>query len=103
MEEDDSSLADHPVKTSKRGHAYIKQFGVASSAIRSTNHCYRLVSRIWIVLRTQNLPVALWEGDLSHSEVYEVPLSYTEGSPLTLRNYFIQPYRALDTPFSEYY
>ena len=70
---------------------------------RSTNHCYRSVPRISIILRTQNRPVALWEGDLSHSKVYEGPLSYIEGSPLTLHNHFIQPYRALDTLFSEYY
>ena len=46
---------------------------------------------------TQNRPVVLWESDLSHSKVYEGPLGYVEGSPLTLRNHFIQPYRALDS------
>ena len=84
--EDDSSWADDPVETSERGHAYIKRFGFACSAIRSTNHCYRSVPRILIILRARNRPVALWEGDLSHSKVYEGPLSYAEGSPLTLCN-----------------
>ena len=36
-EEDDSSLADDPAETFERGHAYIKRFGVACSAIRSNN------------------------------------------------------------------
>ena len=74
MEEDDSTLADDLVKMSERGHAYIKRFGVACSAIHSTNHCYRSVPRILIILRTQNCPVALWEGDLSLLKVYEGPL-----------------------------
>ena len=103
MEEDDSTLADDLVDMSERGHAYIKRFGVACSAIHSTNHCYRLVPRILIILCTQNCPVALWEGDLSLSKVYEGPLGYVEGRPLTLRNHFIQPSRALDTLFSKYY
>ena len=47
--------------------------------------------------------MALWEGDLSLLKVYEGPLGYTEGSPLTLRNHFIQLYRVLHTLFSEYY
>ena len=81
----------------------IKRFGVACFAIRSNNHCYQSVPRISIILRAQNRPVALWEGDLSHCKVYEGRLSYAEGSPLTLRNHFIQPYRVLDTLFSEYY
>ena len=102
MEEDDSSLADNPVETSEQGHAYIKRFGIACSAIRSTNHCYQSVPRISIILRAQNRPVALWEGDLSHSKVYKGPLNYVERSPLTLHNHFMQPYRALDTLFSEY-
>ena len=102
-EEDDSSLADNLVRTSEQGHAYSKRFGIACSAIYSTNYCYHSVPRISIILRARNRPVALWEGDLSHSKVYEGPLSYTEGSPLTLHNHFIQPYRALDTLFSEYY
>ena len=101
--EDDSSLADDLVETFERGHAYIKRFGVACFAIRSNNHCYQSVPRISIILRAQNRPVALWEGDLSHCKVYEGRLSYAEGSPLTLRNHFIQPYRVLDTLFSEYY
>ena len=50
-EEDDSSLADDPVETFELGHAYIKRFGVACSAIRSNNHCYQLVPRISIILR----------------------------------------------------
>ena len=70
-EEDDSSLTDDLVETSERWHAYTKQFGVACSAIRSTNYCYRSAPRISIILRAQNRPVALWEGDLSHSKVYE--------------------------------
>ena len=102
-EEDDSSLADDLVETSERGHAYIKRFGIACSAINSTNYCCWLVHRISIILHTQNRPVALWEGDLSLSKVYEGPLGYVEGSPLTLSNHFIQPYRGLDTLFSEYY
>ena len=40
----------------------------------------------------------LWESDLSLSKVYKKPQGYAEGSPLTLRNHFIQPYEALDTP-----
>ena len=92
VEEDDSLLADDLVETSEKGHAYIKQFEIACSAICSTNHCYRSVPRILIILRAQNHPVALWESDLSYSKVYEGPLSYTEGSPLTLRNHFIQLY-----------
>ena len=44
----------------------------------------------------------LWEGDLSLLKVYEEPLGYVEGSPLTLRNHFMQPYKALDTLFFEY-
>ena len=83
MEKDHSSLADHPVITSEQGHAYIKQFGVTCSAIHNTNHCYQSVPRISIILRAQNRPVALGEGDLSQSELYEGPLSYAEGSPLT--------------------
>ena len=87
-EEDDSSLVDNLVEMSERVHAYMKRFGVACSAIHSTNHCYHSVPRISIILRAQNHPVVLWEGDLPHSKVYEVPLSYAEGSPLTLRNHF---------------
>ena len=45
----------------------------------------------------------MWEGDLSRVKVYKEMLRYPEGSPLTLRNHFIQPYRALDTLFPEYY
>ena len=85
----------------EQGRAYIKQFGVACSG---TNHCYQLVARISIITHTQNYLVALWEGDLSLAKVYEGPLGYTEGiSPLTLCNHLIQPYRVLDTLFSEYY
>ena len=69
--EDVSSLADDLVKTSEQGHGYIKQFGIVCSAIRSTNHCYQSVPRIMIILRAQNCPVTLWEGDLSHSKIYE--------------------------------
>ena len=47
-------------------------------------------------MRTKSC-VYLWEGDLSRIKVYEEMLRYPEGSPLTLRNHFIQPYRALDT------
>ena len=96
-------MADSPVEMSEQGHAYIKQFGVACSAIRSTNHCYQSIARISIILCTQNCLVTLWEGDLSLSKVCEGPLGYAEGSPLTLRNHFVQPYRVLDTLFSEYY
>ena len=46
---------------------------------------------------------ALWEGDLSLFKVYEGPLSYVKGSPLTLHNHFIQLYRALDTLYSKYH
>ena len=96
-------MADGLIKTSERGHAYIKRFEVACSAIHNTDHCYQSVSRISNILRARNRPVALWEGDLSLSKVYEGPLGYAEGSLLTLRNHFIQPYRVLDTLFSEYY
>ena len=68
-----------------------------------TNHCYQSVPRISIILRAWNCPVLLWESDLSLSKVYKKPQGYAEGSPLTLRNHFIQPYKALDTLFSEYY
>ena len=95
------SLADNPVEKCLNEGMLI--FGIACSAIRSTNHCYQTVARISIILRARNHPVALWEGDLSHSKVYERPLSYVEGSPLTLHNHSMQPYRALDTLFSEYY
>ena len=47
--------------------------------------------------------MALREGDWSLLKVCEGPVSYAEGSPLTLHNNFIQLYRALDTLFSEYY
>ena len=77
-EEDDSSLVDDLVETSERGHAYTKRFSVACSAKRSTNHCYCSVPRISIILCALNHPVALWEGDLSHSKVYDGPLSYAE-------------------------
>ena len=85
---------------SEVGHAYIKRFGVACFLLHSTNHYHQSVLRILIILRIQNHPVALWEGDLNVTlKVYEEPLGYVEGSSLTLRNYFIQPYRALDTLF----
>ena len=100
---EDSSLVDGLVEMSEWGHAYIKQFGVACSAIRSTNHCYQSIARISIILHAQNCLVALWEGDMSLSKVYEGLLGYVEGSPLTLCNHFIQHYRALDTRFSKYY
>ena len=89
----------------ERGHTYIKQFGVACSAICSTNHftAIKSVARISIILRARNCLVVFWEGDLSLSKVHKGPLGYAEGSPLTLRNHFIQPYRALDTLFSKYY
>ena len=58
---------------------------------------YLSAARISIILHARNCPVAFWEGDFSLSKVYEGPLGYVEGSPLTLRNHFIQPYRALDT------
>ena len=89
-------------KCLKEGHAYIKQFGVSCSTICSTNHCFQSVVRISITLCTQNSPVALWVGDLSLSKVYDGSLGYAEGSPFTLYNHFIQPYKALDTVF-EYY
>ena len=54
-------------------------------------------------IRCRNRPVALWEGDLSLSKVYEGPLGCAEGSPLTLHNHFIQLYRTFDTLFSKYY
>ena len=76
-------MADGLVETSERGHVYIKRFGVACSVIHSINHCYQLIARILIILQAQNYPVALWEGDLSLSKVYEGPLGYAEGSPLT--------------------
>ena len=88
------------VKTSEQGHAYIKQFGVSCSSICSTSHCCQSVARISIMLRSWNYLVTMWEGDLSLSKVYEGPLGYAERSPLT---HFIQPYRALETLFSEYY
>ena len=53
-------------------------------------------------ITSRNRMVSLWEGDLSLSKVYDGPLGYAEGSPLTLRYHFIQPYRVLDTLFSEY-
>ena len=96
-------MADGLIKASEQGLTCIKQFGVACSAIRSTNHCYQSVPRISIILRTKNGPVPLWEGDLSLLKVYEEPLGYAEGIPLTLCNHFIQPYKALDTLFFEYY
>ena len=43
------ALADSPVEMSERGHAYIKWFGVACSAICSTNHCYQSIARISII------------------------------------------------------
>ena len=46
--------------------------------------------------------VYLWEGELSQVKAYERTLHYAEGSPLTLRNHFIQPYSVLETLFSEY-
>ena len=63
----------------------------------------RVVARVLIQLHAQYCLMALWEGDLSCLKVYKRSLSYAEGSPLTLRNHFIQLYRALDTLFSEYY
>ena len=59
--------------------------------------------KISIILRAWNHLMALWEGDSPLWKVYEGPLGYAEGSPLTLYNHFIQPYRALDTVFSKYY
>ena len=61
--------------------------------IRITNHYYQSIARILIILCTQNHPVAFWEGDISLSKVYEGSLGCAEGSPLTLRNHFIQLYR----------
>ena len=87
-EEDNSSLADDPVEMSEQGHAYIKRLGIACSAICSTNHCYQLVTRILIILRARNLLVNLWKGDLSHSKVYEGPLSYAEGKPFDFMKSF---------------
>ena len=46
--------------------------------------------------------VYLWEGELSQVKAYERTLHYAEGSPLTLRNHFIQPYSVLETLFPEY-
>ena len=83
--------------------AYIKRLRVACSAICSTNHCYQSVVRISIILCAQNHLVALWEDDLSLSKVYKGTPIHAEGSSLTLCNHFIQPYRFLDTLFSEYY
>ena len=37
----------------------------------------------------RNHPVALWEDVLSLLKIYEGPLGYAEGNPLTLRNHFI--------------
>ena len=90
----DSSSANGLVETFEQGQTYIKRFGVACSTIRSTNHCYQLVARILIILHARNRPVAFWEGDLSLLKVYEGPLGYAEGSPLTLHSHFIQFYRA---------
>ena len=69
----------------------------------STNHCYQSVARILIILHARNCLVTLLESDLSFTKIYERPLGYAEGSPLTSHNHFIQPYRVLDTLFSEYY
>ena len=54
-------------------------------------------------ITSRNCLVSLWKGDLSLSKVYDGPLGYSDGKPLTLRNDFIQPYRVLDTLFSECY
>ena len=53
-----------------------------------------------------NRLLALWERDLWSFvtlKVCEGPLGYAEGSPLTLRNHFIQLYGTLDTHLSQYY
>ena len=60
------------------GHAYTKRFRVACSAIHITNHCYQSVARLSIIVYTKNHLMALWEGDLSLSKVYEGPLCYAE-------------------------
>ena len=58
-----------------------------------------LGARKLIILCPQNCLVALREGNLLLLKVYEEPLGYVEGRALTLRNHFIQLYRALDTLF----
>ena len=104
-EEDDSSLADAGATWSKRlneGMHILSDLALLvlpyvapiTASVDSQNIDY--------ITRTKSSS-GLVEGDLSHSKVYKGPLSYMEGSPLTLRSHFIQPYRVLDTLFSEYY
>ena len=77
-----------PVKTFKQEYAYIKRFGVTCPAIHITNHYYQSISRILIILRTQNHLVAFWEGDFSLSKVYEGSLGCAEGSPFDFMQSF---------------
>ena len=63
----------------------------------------RVVARISIKLCTWYHLVTLWEGYFVTLKIYKRSLNYVEGKPLTSHNRFIQPYRTLDTLFSEYY
>ena len=115
----DSSLADTRSKCLNKGMLILSNLELPAlpyvSAITAISQLpeYRLYyvqklsgSLVWRV-RVRSFPanpeVALCGGDLSLSKAYEGPLSYAEGSSLTLRNHFIQPYRMLDTLFSKYY
>ena len=73
---------------------------IVGTSLLITDHYYQSVARISIILHVRNCLLAMWEGDLSLLKVYEVPLGYAEGGPLTLHNHYIQHYRGLDTLFS---
>ena len=55
----------------------------------------RVVSRTSIKLLTRYRLVTLWEGDLSHLRYTSDHWVMWNGSPLTLGNHFIQPYRSV--------
>ena len=71
--------------------------------VRSTNHFYQWLPEYQLYYTHKNHPGALWLVNLLLLIVYEEPLGYAEGSPLTLHDHFIQLYIALNTIFSEYY
>ena len=63
----------------------------------------RVVARILIKLCTQYHLVTLWKGDLSRLRYTSYHYVMWKEHSMTLRNHSTQPYRALDTLFSEYY
>ena len=79
---EDSALAEGPIETFEQCHAYIKWFGVACSAIRSTNHYYQSIARLLIIHKIVQWPC---RKVICHSQKYMMdhwvmPFDFTQSA-----------------------